>query len=311
MNRSVHLLLLVLVCAVARSQATEPQHDSFLADELLSSTLGQQPVDPSTQQPAAPASQQPSVYPPQNPATGLADQSPDALTGPVPLAEEPHHRLMLQNDFVRVYNVMVPPLDATQLHQHDLPYLYLVLGPADLINAVQGKPEAHLVYQDGDTRYSPGHFAHVVRTDSGLPFRNVTIELLHPQQAAQNLCKEVLPGAPEQCSRESAATKKLSREAGDDVVPYFETDEVRVDGVQVSWGKDYLNDSPQHDALLIGTTGANLDANLDGQHIQFLHGGDILWMPAGVRRRIVDFLGTNSRFLLISFKDSGPRTAPQ
>ena len=38
----------------------------------------------------------------------------------MPIKDEPHHRLLLKNDFVNVYNVVVPPLDATFLHQHDL-----------------------------------------------------------------------------------------------------------------------------------------------------------------------------------------------
>jgi len=66
----------------------------------------------------------------------LPQHDPTAPLGPVPISEEPHHRLLLQNDFTRVYNVMVPPLDTTLLHQHDLPYLYITFGPADIINAI-------------------------------------------------------------------------------------------------------------------------------------------------------------------------------
>ena len=61
----------------------------------------------------------------------------------------------------------------------------------------------------------------------------------------------------------------------------------------------------------VALTDANLDANLGGEHVQFLHGGDVLWLSAGQRRRIVDFLGTRSNFLLISFKDTTPATPPQ
>src|SRR5258708_6860026 len=132
----------------------------------------------------------------QAPSSNLTLQNPTAPPGPVPISEEPHHRLVLQNDFIRVYNVMVPPLDATLLHQHDHPYLYVTLGPADIINAIVGKPELHQILQDGETHYSPGHFAHIARTDSGVQFQNVTIELVHPQGTPKNLCKEVLPGTP-------------------------------------------------------------------------------------------------------------------
>jgi hypothetical protein len=248
----------------------------------------------------------------QAPVYSLPQQDPTATPGPVPISEEPHHRLLLQNDFTRVYIVMVPPLDATLLHQHDLPYLYVTLGAADIINAIVGKPELHQILQDGETHYSPGHFAHIARTDSGMPFQNVTIELVHPQGAPKNLCKDVLSGAPADCPEKPAtnsnskAKKSQPDRAADDEVPYFETDEIRVDLHKVSSGNDYVDAAPKTDALLVALTDANLDANLGGEHSSFLHGGDVLWLPAGKHRRIVDFLGTRSGFLLVSFKDSAP-----
>jgi len=253
---------------------------------------------------------------PQAPPSYLPVQNPIAPTGPVPLSEEPHHRLVLQNDFTRVYNVMVPPLDTTLLHQHDYPYLYVTLGPADIINAIVGKPELHQIFEDGEMHYSPGHFAHVARTDSGMPFQNVTIELVHPQGTLKNLCKDVLPGAPLDCPEQKTAdekskTKKSQNEpaAPAEDVLYFETDEIRVDLHRVSSGNDYVDATPKTDGLLVALTDANLDANLGGEHSSFLHGGDVLWLPASKHRRIVDFLGTRSSFLLISFKDSAPAPA--
>src|SRR5260221_11999422 len=249
----------------------------------------------------------------QAPAPYIPPQNPTPPPGPVPISEEPRHRLVLQNDFVRVYNVMVPGLDATLLHRHDLPYLYVTLGAADIINAIVDKPEVHLVLQDGETHYSPGHFAHIARTDSGMPFQNVTIELVRPQGTAKNLCKDVLPGAPLNCPEQKAAPDNSKAKKGqpapavaaEDVL-YFETDEIRLDLHKVSSGKDYVDATPQTDALLVALTDANLDANLGGEHVSFLHGGDVLWLPAGQHRRIVDFLGTRSSFLLISFKHSSP-----
>jgi hypothetical protein len=256
---------------------------------------------------------------PQAPAPNLPMQNPTAPQGPVPITEEPHHRLVLQNDFTHVYNVSVPPLDSTLLHQHDLPYLYVVLGPADIINTVTGKPELHQILLDGETHYSPGHFAHVVRTDSGMPFHNITVELVRPQGTPKNLCKDVLPGAPLNCPEPAPAIpaskgKKTAPQvssSGRDDIPYFETDEIRVDLHRVSSGDDYVDAAPKLDALLVGLTNSNLDVNLAGEHIQFLHGGDVMWLPAGQHRRIVDFLGTHSGFLLISFKDGTERPTAQ
>lgn len=297
-------------------------------------SLVAQAQSPAQQQNPAPSQRQPG---------NLATQYPTAPQGPVPLSDEPHHRLVLQNSFTRVYNVMVPPMDATLLHQHDLPYLYVVLGPADIINAIQGKPELHQVLQDGEMHYTPGHFAHVARTDSGTAFHNITIELARDQGTAKNLCKDVIAGQPTDCPKQEAAAKaeddktaaspktetgagakKKSRRAAarkpepaakpvasDDTVPYFETHEVRVELHKVSSGNDYVERDPQHDGLLVALTDANLDVNLGGEHVQFLHAGDVLWFPARQNRRVVDFLGTRSSFLLVTFKDSGTSTPAQ
>lgn len=251
------------------------------------------------------------------PAPSLPLQNPTAPSGPVPLSEEPHHRLVLQNDFTHVYNVMIPPLDATLLHRHDHPYLYVVLGPAEIVNAIVGKTELHQTLQDGETHFTPGNFAHIARTDSGMPFHNITIELLHPQGTAKNLCKAVLAGEPVECPPRQAVgdavkgKKKTELDPADDDVPYFESDEIRVDLFKVSSGRDYIDAAPKTNALLVAVTDANLDVNLGGEHVQFLHSGDVLWLPAGQHRRVVDFLGTRSSFLLISFKGSVPAPSAQ
>jgi len=70
----------------------------------------------------------------------LSAQAPVA----VPIPKEPHHHLVLENSYVRVFRVSIPANDATLLHQHDVPYIYVALGPADVINAVAGQPEPAL-----------------------------------------------------------------------------------------------------------------------------------------------------------------------
>ena len=313
MKRALVSLAVLLLCGVARAQAPSSaptqqspadQPPGASAQQSNPATPAQQsaPGTPASGQLPAPTTPPVSAYPPQ-------DQNTEEQTGPLPLSQEPHHRLLLQNDFVHVYNVSIPPLDATQLYQHDLPYISVNLEATDITKAVVGQPPVHVTLQDGETHYSEGHFAVVLRTDSGLALHDITLELPRAQGTARNLCKDILPGQPTDCPHESASTgKKPASEAADDVVPYFETSEVRVDLCKVSSGRDYVEPAPKTSALLVGMTNANLDANLGGEHVQFLHGGDVLWLPAGVHRRVVDFLGTHSSFLLISFKDSGAST---
>jgi hypothetical protein len=343
--KSPSTLLTLLLCAAAGSS---------LASANICAADWQQPLQTTQSQSEqqAPANQgQPQQPDPDGQGSG--DQNPaDARTASntlqqaqeaasqqlVPLRDEPHHHLVMQNDLVRVYSVGVPPNDATANHQHDHPYLAINFGAATIENDVQGKPPANLQLADGQLVYSPGGFAHVART-SGVAFHNITIELRQPQQNARDLCKQIIAG-PLSCAHDEAAHEnttemadarkripstasrgktappsanspaKSPSEAADDVVPYFETDQVRADVVTVSSGRDYVEESPKFPALLVAMTNSNIDVNLVGQHVSFLHTGDTVWMPAGTNRRVTDFLGTRSNFLLVTFKDASNAAPP-
>jgi len=75
---------------------------------------------------------------------------------------------VLQNEFTHVYSVMVPGLDVTLLHQHDLPYLYVTLGPRTS-STVLGQAGTAPSVQDGEVHYTRA-LAHIVRTDSAWRF---------------------------------------------------------------------------------------------------------------------------------------------
>jgi hypothetical protein len=99
----------------------------------------------------------------------------------VPISKEHHHHLIIENSYVKAYEVELPPHESTLLHEHDFDYAYVVLGAADVTNAVEGKPEVKLHLPNGAVNFSRGPFAHIARNDGDAPFLNVTIELLQPQ----------------------------------------------------------------------------------------------------------------------------------
>jgi hypothetical protein len=231
-------------------------------------------------------------------------QSPIKPDDAVSVADEPHYAHVFQNAYVQVYNVTVPPLDATLLDRHDLPYLYVNLGATDIVDAVEGKPPAHLALEDGATRYSPGGFADIIRTDAGIDFRDITVVLTHPQDSPHNLGVGADDRPLGSCPQNITTPVQNDQIPFEQVVPCFETSEIHMDLVRVEGGKDFVQPSPETSALLIAMSNANLDVSLGGQHAAFLHAGDVLWLPGGISRRVLDFLGTRSQFLLISFKDS-------
>jgi hypothetical protein len=225
-------------------------------------------------------------------AFSLSAQAPVA----VPAAKEPHHHLVLENSYVRVLRVSVPAHDATLLHQHDVPYIYVALGPGDVINAVAGKPEAHLVMTDGQVGYSRGGFAHIARTDSGLVFNNVTIELLKPQGEPKNRCDKVVPGEPGPCTHERWVNSYTNS-------PSFETDEIDVYSVELQ-PKAGFQEVPETDILLVALDQAELTVQRTGQTDVKLSGGDQLWLPRRSSQTIRNARDGPSRFLSIKFKDS-------
>lgn len=237
-------------------------------------------------------------------------QNPTKPQGAVPMEAEPHHVLVFQNDYVHVFNVTVPPSDATLLHQHLLPYIYLTLGATDIVNAVQGKPEVRMTLEDGATRYTPGGFAHIARTDAGVVFHNITIELERPQSSPLNLGYGANDRPLGSCPQTNAGPAQISQIPFELLTPCFETSELEMDLVKVEGGKDFVQSSPSSPALLIVMSNSQVDVSLGGEHVSFLHAGDVLWLPAGTPRKVSDFLGLESKFLLISFKNSGP-TAPK
>ncbi|HEY6270252.1 MAG TPA: hypothetical protein VIX11_18265 [Candidatus Acidoferrum sp.] len=241
----------------------------------------------------------------------LNAQAPEA----VPLKGEPRHHLVLENDYVRVFRVSVPAHAATLLHQHDVPYLYLSLGPADVVNAVQGRPEARIVMADGQLGYSPGHFAHIARTDAGSTFDNVTIELLKPQGEPHNLCEKIIYGQPVACnqpapSRSGSTLQARAHAEAFKTRPLFETGEVRVVSVSLA-AKTRYTQPANFGMLFVVGSGSVLQIELPGEPSRLLHGGEVLWLNQGGSAFITapPEQGTSS-YLTLFFKDEKTLVKP-
>lgn len=241
--------------------------------------------------------------------SALCAQTPDAPKA-VPMTEEPHHRVIFENSYVRVFRFSLPGHQATLLHLHDLPYISVALGPVDAVNAVAGKPEAHMALTDGQVGYSRGGFAHLVRTEAGSPFNNFTIELKHPQGEPRNLCQKVTdaplndcpPGNVDPLPANSQA-KTLAQAV--EKKPLFETSEIVVTSYSTALKEDYSESGAQPARLLVVEQDSELQVDVPGQTSKRLHGGDVLWLEAGKEWRIATARGQKlTRFLLVQFKDS-------
>jgi len=232
-------------------------------------------------------------------SASLRAQAPE----PARLPGEPHHHLKIDNEYIRAYFVEVPPRDETQLHQHDHDYIFVSLGPADVINAVLNKPEIHLVLKDGETHFTRGSFAHVARNLSDAPFRNITIELLKPQGEARNLCAQIVFGAATgACDKPQGSA---DQERGFSVEPQLETDEAHLDLVRFGSHSASAKVALPAESLLIALGDSEIQVFLDGKSVKTLRGGEFTWLDPGSNGAVSNLSKKPANYLQLSFKDLG------
>jgi hypothetical protein len=226
---------------------------------------------------------------------------------PVALKDEPHHNLIFENEYVRVWLFGIKGHDATLLHSHDLPYLGIALGPADFVNAVAGKPEVPVTLTDGQVGYSKGGFAHLVRTETDMPFRNFTVELLKPQGTGRNRCVNVVPGPLNDCPQQDPGQAPGSPSLAS-IKPLFETDDVLVEsGVLAAQGK-HTETSGRPARLLLVLDGSELSVEIPGLPAKTLHSGEALWLSAGLTPTLTNLAELKtSAFVLLVLKDSAEK----
>jgi hypothetical protein len=107
----------------------------------------------------------------------LAAAATAQTAGIVPVDQEPMHKLVFENEYVRVFSVEVPPHLETKVHQHDRDYIFVTLADSDVQSDRLNEEPVHLQLKDGESRWTKGGFAHKAKNLSDKPFRNITIEL--------------------------------------------------------------------------------------------------------------------------------------
>ena len=100
----------------------------------------------------------------------------------VEITAEPHHHLIFQNDYVRVFDATVAPRDATLMHLHHHDYVYVSIGASTISNEVKGKAPVQVTLADGETRFADGGFSHIARNVGTTTFHAIAVELLQDEK---------------------------------------------------------------------------------------------------------------------------------
>jgi quercetin dioxygenase-like cupin family protein len=221
---------------------------------------------------------------------GASAQAPAVL----PLASEPHHHLALHNAFVNVYQVEVAPHDSVLLHRHDADAISIMLSDSEVTVRAPGKPDVHQKLREGQLRLQARGYVHSTSIDGDTTYRNVTVELLLPQQAARNLCAPVIATLPLDCP--SAPAPPLSATHMEQ--PQFETSQTYLTLIRVLPRQSAALGDPDRPELIVALDAV---ATLAGKGMEnSLRPGDFVWLEAGKASRLFKNNG-DKEARLISF----------
>jgi quercetin dioxygenase-like cupin family protein len=212
-------------------------------------------------------------------------------TEAVEITAEPSHHLALANEQVRVFQVEVAPHAATLLHSHGHDYLFVTLGESHVSNEVLGKPPVELKLSDGETRFTPGNFAHVARNLSDQPFRNVTIELMQDEKLRE---------APSPWPQENAGQEL----PGARIKVLFVRDGARVSTVELEPGATVPSHHHDGPHLLVAVSDLQLRSDVEGQGPMpgTFKSGDVKWLPGGYTHTLTNTGKERARFVTVELK---------
>jgi len=205
----------------------------------------------------------------------------------VPVAREPRHHFKFENEFVRVFDVIVPPGDGTLFHTHANDYLFVSIGDANLKAEVLGNAPGDLILKDGEVRFTKGPITHRVTNQSSSDFRNITIEVL----------KSPMP--------DKSPTEPDKPIAGHTLM--LENDRVRVERLVLDPGHSTGMHSHTLPGLVVAVSSGEIEAEAPGQAGQTVKfaPGDFRWREGRVTHKLTNVGKTRFEAIDIDWKRKG------
>ncbi len=213
----------------------------------------------------------------------------------VEITAEPSHHLVLENQSVRAFKVVVAPHAATLMHRHRHDYVFVTLGASQVENDVAGKPPVSLKLQDGETWFLPGGFAHIAKNLSGQPFRNITIELMQDEKSRQSPAKWGVNGDEDRGLR-------ILNGGTQDIL--FVKDGARASELQLQPGGVLPRHHHAGPHLVVAVTDLDLRSDVEGKgpsSVQ-LKAGDVAWVKGGFTHTLTNVGQQNAKLITLEFQ---------
>jgi quercetin dioxygenase-like cupin family protein len=197
--------------------------------------------------------------------TAKLSQSSSAQS-PVEISGEPHHHPKFENEFVRVWDVIVPAGEATLWHAHREDNVVVALGDARLRIETAGAAPAEGIWKFGEVRFGKATYIHRAINIGTSPFHNVTVELLKSPAFLTDLAK-----LPKQAGRE----------------PLLENARVRVYRLSLAPGEAIAMHTHPLPGLVVTISAGEIEVTTEGQHTTHtVNNADVSWRAGAVTHSI-------------------------
>jgi quercetin dioxygenase-like cupin family protein len=213
----------------------------------------------------------------------------------VEITSEPSHHLVLENAYVRVFDVTIAPKATTLVHRHHNDYVFVTLGDSDVISARPGEKPVALQLKDGEIRFTPGKFEHAAINQSDKPFHNITIELLKPASHVTT-CNNF-------CAQDGCLGATLNgRPACESIEKQITSDQWRMSLRQLPPSTQVQKQDRNSNMLVIAVSELELQQQSDGATKQLkLAPGGLVWLAAGDTQILKNNTANAGRYVTLEF----------
>ena len=182
----------------------------------------------------------------------------------VPVRDEPRHRHRFENDWARVYDVLIPVGDATLYHHHTEDTLYVAVAPASLRDQTWGEDDTRAAEVEAGICICRPHrtrpLIHRVRNVGKGDMRMIGVEVKSspPETAAAPL-------------------------VGEHVEMRWENDRLRAYDVKLQQGAATPSLDCRFSGVLIMLTSACVQIGGENPEVWSVAAGDLVWLGPGER----------------------------
>lgn len=203
----------------------------------------------------------------------LGAQAPQVI----PLDQEPHHHLVLQNPAVKVFHVELPSRDAFLMHRHDADEVAVLLGAATTVSASPGQADVLSISNAADVMFTRSGYTHSVRNIGQTAYRMVSIELLQQQTGTYSVCGKQLSDFKTECRAVRAGESNAPRAD----LPQFATDQILVTLVTIGPHQGASFGEKDRNTLIILVDDAVIAPSGRQGQDQILPQGSPVWIARG------------------------------